>query len=260
MPFFKDLSLTQISCKNQIKYSLSEKTKTITNFFSPDEEAVIPNKKGILSHLKKASLTVEAAIVIPLFFTVIICMASVMGIYTKTFEQMSELRESAEQIASAGISGEELWIDLTESVDFSPLFIPEGINMFNVWCGGSVRSWTGRTEENNSNLLWTNTQYVYVTENGTVYHTSSSCTQIDLSIRQTGLDNIENLRNENGGKYHACEKCSGDLPENGTVFITSYGNRYHCSSSCSSLKRTVKMVEISKAKGLGKCERCASVT
>ena len=96
-----------------------------------------------------------------------------------------------------------------------------------------------------------------VTENGEVYHTFSDCTHIDLSISAVGISAVGNLRNENGGRYSACEKCPD---ENGTdtVYITQYGDRYHSSLSCSGLKRSVRLVEISKAEGLSECERCAS--
>ena len=258
MPFLKDLSPMQKSCRNQIKISPSEKDEKAV-FFSPDEDTVYADKKGILLHLRKASLTVEAAFVLPVFFMAVICMASVMGIYSRTLEKMVSLRGYAQTAAAAaGISDETFWIDIPGNISFTPLFLPEGIKMFDVICAGSARAWTGRDEASFSEEDFLDeAQYVYVTENGEVYHTFSDCTHIDLSISAAGISAVENLRNENGGRYSACEKCPD---ENGTdtVYITQYGDRYHSSLSCSGLKRSVRLVEISKAEGLSECERCAS--
>ena len=258
MPFLKDLSLMQKSCKNQKKYSLSEPDQIKQNLTSPDNEVGYAGKKGILLRLKKASLTVEAAFVLPLFIMVTICMASVMGVYSKTLDKMAELRSAAETAAAAaGVSDDEMWIELPEKINYTPLFLPDGLKMFGVWCSGSARAWTGRSGEYAGGAPSEAEQYVYVAENGTVYHTSSCCTHINLSISKTDISSVGSMRNENGGKYTECEKC-GDNTEAGTdVYITSYGDRYHSDLSCSGLKRSVRMVEISRVNGLQECERCA---
>jgi hypothetical protein len=258
MPFLKDLSLMQISCKNQIKFSPSENDKNRSAFFCPDEDAVLADKKGILLHLKKASLTVEAAFILPLFFVSVICMAGIMGIYSQTLDRMITLRGYAQTAAAAaGISEEDMWIELPGNVGFTPLYLPGDLKMFNVICSGSVRAWTGRDSNHGSGGYYDEPQYVYVTENGMVYHTSSACTHINLSITKTDIEHAADMRNENGEKYGACEKCGDDAVAKDEIYITRHGNRYHSSLSCSGLKRSVRLVEISKAEGLQECQRCA---
>lgn len=259
MPFLKDLSQMQIFCKNQIKFSQSE-NNTNKNLSSPDLEVVYSDKKGILLRLKKASLTVEAAFAIPVFFMAIICITSIAGIYSQTLDKMVSLRNSAETAAAvSGFSESEAWVDLYEKTGFTPFFLPDGVKMFDVLCCGSARAWTGRSSdyaaEGGSGY---EAEYVYVTENGTVYHTSSACTHINLSISPAEYASVSVLRNENGEKYSACEKCSDHAGSGDTVYITQYGNRYHSSISCSGLKRSVRLVDISKISGMEECDRCAS--
>lgn len=50
-------------------------------------------------------------------------------------------------------------------------------------------------------------QIVYVTDTGVVYHKNPHCTHLDLSIHAAASSELNSLRNESGGKYHACEKC-----------------------------------------------------
>lgn len=95
---------------------------------------------------------------------------------------------------------------------------------------------------------------VYVTETGMVYHKDYHCTYLELSIHMIPSEGIENLRNESGGKYYPCEYC---MRNGGSgVYITDTGNRYHSSLSCSGLKRTVYAVPLSEVIGKGACSRC----
>ena len=96
---------------------------------------------------------------------------------------------------------------------------------------------------------------VYGAENGVVYHTEINCTYIRLSISPTSLDQVKNLRNEYGGKYHPCEKCGRHA--SGVVFITKDGDRYHSSLECSGLKRTISQVSMEEAGHLRPCPRCS---
>ena len=96
---------------------------------------------------------------------------------------------------------------------------------------------------------------VYVTDNGDVYHEDYRCSHLHLSIRAVSFDEIQEVRNEGGGIYHACEKCGFGNPV-GNVYITDTGDRYHNSLNCSGLKRTIHAVKRTEVRGLGGCSRC----
>lgn len=114
-----------------------------------------------------------------------------------------------------------------------------------------IKAWTGYEKE----FLGTEEEEtVYVTETGLVYHKDYHCTYLDLSIQMVLAENIESLRNSGGGKYYACRICGGG--NNGQVYITDSGDKYHGSLSCSGLKRTVYAVPVSEVIGKGACIRC----
>lgn len=119
-----------------------------------------------------------------------------------------------------------------------------------------VRAWTGRDTggEGDADGGEGDGTFVYVTETGSVYHDDPNCTHLKLSIREVDASELDSLRNNSGGKYHKCEKCGGEAA--GEVYITSEGDRYHSSLSCSGLKRTVRQVSKEELGDMKACSRC----
>lgn len=99
-------------------------------------------------------------------------------------------------------------------------------------------------------------KFVYITESGTVYHLSKTCSHIRLSIEEVkGKPTWQ--RNKNGGIYYPCESCCKNIgSESSTYYITSYGDRYHTNRACSKIKRTVTEVPLSDVGGRAVCKRC----
>lgn len=121
-----------------------------------------------------------------------------------------------------------------------------------------VRGWTGRKISGNSGdgeKEEDHQDMVYVTATGSVYHDDPDCTHLKLSVREVDSEDLQSLRNNGGGKYHACEKCGAGLT-GGSVYITNEGNRYHTSLSCSGLKRTVKEISREEAEHMRACSKC----
>lgn len=229
---------------------------TIYSFPSPRESTYgIRSKRVAFCALKKASITVEAAIAIPLFFMAVITIISMMNVYGKTVERAAALRDTAMTAALVTGNGEEeRVIDLNVPISFRPFFLTDVC----IPCRACVRAWNGRDEASAEEGSGSNGEYVYVTDNMSVYHTSSRCTHLDLSIHAVKPASVSGLRNASGGIYHTCEKCQAH-PAGGLVYITPYGDCYHSDPSCSGLKRTVRLVERSEIDaGLCRCSRCAA--
>lgn len=119
---------------------------------------------------------------------------------------------------------------------------------FHPWIGESIVP-SGKAEKGTK---------VYITKNGTVYHTFKTCTYLKIAIKKAKYKNIGNYRNANGGKYKKCSRCSKiSIQDNSFVYITAFGDKYHTSSSCNTLMRYIQEIDISEAGNKKLCSKCA---
>lgn len=123
-----------------------------------------------------------------------------------------------------------------------------------------LRGWSGTKVALKDDIEETteDSEIVYITEHGRVYHLNKECSHLKLSIKEAYIDDIKELRNDAGGKYKECEICDEYQIglENHKVYITDYGDRYHRSLGCSGLKRTIKAIPKSEVKDRSPCKRC----
>lgn len=202
----------------------------------------------------KGSLTVESAFVLPMFFLCVCTLICFMDIYRLQTVKLTQLCQRTKEMGMYAYTlGTEEDIELPSiyryqiPISFVPL--PELVMVNRV----RVHPWTGY---HGSASEETAEEMVYVTQTGGVYHLSAGCSYLDLSIRQTSGSSVSALRNQNGERYHACERCADQQAPAGIVYITDSGNRYHNLSTCSGLKRTVRLVKKSECEGKRACTRC----
>lgn len=247
------------------------------------------------SACKKASMTVEAAAAVPIFFLAVVCLFYLMEIMAIRTSVRAGLQAAGKQAMQEGymltaVTPARLERDIVHSIGPERLerSIVEG-GSGGIRCKGSFLSPTTGIgtirakyqirlpiplfgvppvayEESMRIKAWTgykkelfgkeDDEIVYVTETGIVYHRDYHCTHLELSIRMAQASDIGSLRNHSGGKYYACEHCGGGSV--GGVYITDTGDRYHSSLSCGGLKRTVYAVPVSEAAGKGACSRCGT--
>lgn len=121
-----------------------------------------------------------------------------------------------------------------------------------VWSGNKAPSQDGDKIEDETK----EDQIVYITETGSVYHTSLDCSYLKLSVKQIRHNEVVNYRSDDGSKYYACDRCE----KGGSgfwVYITSSGNRFHTDPNCAALRRNVKSVKLSEVSDRHCCSRCA---
>ncbi len=110
-----------------------------------------------------------------------------------------------------------------------------------------VRKWQGNDGEGTEGDSET---WVYRTTNGTVYHTTKSCRYLKLTI-----STMERSADKQKG-YEACNLCGTLTTLYSYCYVTEDGSKYHTSLGCSGLKRTIYMVKLSQVGELTACSRC----
>ena len=210
---------------------------------------------------KKGSITVEAAMAVPIFFFATLALVLLLELLSVQTAVRSGLQEAGKKLAVQSVEvpaviPSNLEHDVVNSIGAERLerSIVEG-GSSGINCNQSYLSpFTGIGEIQASYQV--RIPVVYVTDTGVVYHKNPHCTHLDLSIHAAASSELNSLRNESGGKYHACEKCVHGSSMGGSVYITDQGDRYHNSLTCSGLKRTVYTARISEVPGKRACSKC----
>ena len=243
----------------------------------------------------KGSITLEVALVVPIFFFAMLCMVcllEMMSIQTtvrnalySVGKEIAQQAYSSPMISTYGIQQHIIKNIGSEKLDRSMIVGgSDGIS-----CSNSMSDWSTAVidlsvcydleipilmfkipvltrEETLRVKGWTGyasgmygegtNEVVYVTDYGLVYHKNMSCTYLELSIQAVSILDIEHLRSESGAMYYPCESCGNDTVSAGRVYITDYGTRYHTSLECNKVKRNIYAVPLDEVYGLGGCSKC----
>ena len=252
-------------------------------------------KDGSLGRMRTSlcvsgSMTVEAALVLPwliialaallFLFSAVRVRVDVQGAMKSAGEKwvQTDLAPSAmlvgswtrEELAAGGadtsclvgdislmgtwLSAEEL--SLRVSYRLGVPWLSEDLLSFRTTQHTGFRQWVGSGELLNGEGAEP-VHYVYVTPYGTVYHESSSCPYLALTVQSVSREEAALLRSDNGARYYPCESC-GFRYDTDSVYITEYGNRYHTDRHCRGLKRQIEHIPLSEAEGLPPCSKCGS--
>ena len=96
---------------------------------------------------------------------------------------------------------------------------------------------------------------VYVTEYGTVYHESKACGYLTVALSAVPVAELPEKRNSSGERYTQCSRCS-DKTEDGMVYISKGGNRYHTGLDCPAVKRNIQEIKRNEIGDLPVCHKC----
>ncbi len=237
-------------------------------------------------HGFSASLTVEAALVFPLFlfaltsilffFRVLQVSQITAGALTATGSVLSLEAEKEEEplmlavgyfqkellkqeFSDSALVGGRLGISWSES-DLSGEYVDLRIHYqcklpFRMFGLGNIpisqrvymKKWTGYPGGTNEEET---ERFVYITETGKVYHVTSDCTHLKLSTR------IMECEAARSAGYTACMICGHRPGEYTYYYVTDDGRRYHTMVDCLSLKRTVYRIPFSEVGERPACSRC----
>ncbi len=156
-------------------------------------------------------------------------------------------------VSGSKLSGDFIDIHATWKLPL-PIRLP-GIRNIKLERRVCARKWTGFHGEGEKE----EERFVYVTKTGTVYHLTRECRHLRLSISSVASAQIAEQRNENGGRYSKCEKCTVGKTKPAMVYITGQGDRYHYDLGCSGLKRTIFMVRLSEVGDRPACSSCGGI-
>ena len=253
-----------------------------------------PCQKASLCSLFKGSYTLEAAVIIPVtavFFLTLLFFFRVLQIQTEVQEALNYAsRKTACEAAAVSsqtgllvsaeayfrkelgtyslpekyIRGGKHAITMAKS-DLSGNYINLQVNYYikipisffevkgvGICQKSKSHKWIGdRTDGKQSD-------YVYVTKHGTVYHRSRKCHYLDLSIKSADYAQISGMRNKNEHKYSACSGCVVKNYVSGKVYVTDYGTCYHSDLACSGLKRTIYLILLEETGGKRACGKCGA--
>lgn len=209
----------------------------------------------------RASVTVEAAAVLPLFFMAVITLAMFMEalrLQGKSSIQLSnQARKASVAAAVAGGAADGLYIDFFRQKSFQYPFGLFGIPDLRIAVRARVYPWVGcEAGSLGGGGTAASEETVIVTENQSVYHTDPDCTHIDLAVIRTPVSQVGKRRNAYGRKYRPCSGFPSGYT--GDVYVTEKGDYYYPSTAYGSLTRHVRIVRQSEVSGLKECSRCAA--
>lgn len=227
----------------------------------------------------KASLTVEASIIYPIFIFVVVSLFFILKVTNQHMNIQYGLNQSISKAAvrtnldekfgkatifMSGIANfsdtkGELYEKKSREYDYSynyRSFVNILPNPFINKTFFLKNSATSKIWNGDKNLQDENNEYVYITKTGKVYHNNINCTYLKRSTKAVDIQEINKLRNESGSKYYQCKVCQKAIRKTGIVYITNYGTSYHRLSNCRELIRDIKRVLITEVGGRSKCSKC----
>ena len=208
----------------------------------------------------RASMCLEASLSFSFFLFFLVNVFSIIFLFMTYAQDLAALQQQGKNLAAyayvtEGIYGgneEKIYLQKNRVIESQYAILSVPNCRLHTKC--VIKPWTGYDVTQGKNREEEDT-IVYMTEHGSVYHKNRSCTHLSLSIQAIASAIVRDKRNESGECYYPCEYC-GDTGLVTVVFITSHGNKYHTTTKCRGLKRSVKSIRLSEVGGVNPCKKC----
>ncbi len=214
----------------------------------------------------KGSLTVEAALILPLFLLASLTLLSFIDVIRFTNERQMQHQEwlrtgavyaAFPSYAAGGRKGDDITLDYVY-----PAELPIGgfgLRKVLVRQKNRVHIFNGY-DDSRGDCIGATENLVYITKYGTVYHQKRSCPALNVSIEKVSGTDVGSRRNIDRKIYRKCKECAKGYSKQEIkkmfVYITESGIRYHVRINCHELTRTVQVIKISQAGRRLPCKLC----
>ena len=214
-----------------------------------------------------ASMTVEAAIVLPLFvFLAIALLMPMKALDTERKIRTTMEKNCCDLSLAAYMENEEntdeggdiiLGITYRERIPFFSV----AVNGLKTEISVKRRQWIGlngklKSNKNGSSGEENAKEMVYVGRNMGRYHKKRDCHYISNTYQTVSIAEATAMRDADGHRFTACSSCKGMIGKSGMVYVTPGGRHYHGSTDCSAMVSYVRKVPISEVLYLGVCSYC----
>ena len=210
------------------------------------------------------SISVEAACVLPMFVFFGLAILAPMK-WLDTHRQMQtkaeRLGEFMSQSAYTMEAGENENIHLEYHYRENIPFFFENICGISMCAAVKRRGWIGLDGKLTSQGVHgeeSDQEMVYITPEGERYHSYRDCSYLQNLCKAVSMQELEYLRNNDGKIYYSCSQCVPNENIQDTVYITTWGVRYHNDRTCASMSNYFRKVPLAEVSDWGECSVCAS--
>ena len=227
-----------------------EKKKISLRQYNPIK--IINRKKShneALSYaLLNGSLTLEAALILPLFLLGSAVILSLFLMMQVQYSVANALDRAVADTALLCVESEKTIENLTKAAFYKELTV-EKCPLFLVQGNMAGFSWTG-TKIDHASI--NDASWVYVTPNQSVFHLNRNCSHLKLSVKLLHVLEWKSIKD----LYRSCDHCAKGERPGTAIYVTEQGDCYHLRLDCSGLKRTIYMIKRSQAENIKTCSRC----
>ena len=213
----------------------------------------------------KASMTVEAALVLPLFVFVVMALWTPVRMLDTQRQKQTSLERNCEELSLYAYLDKDSWdledVELVtvyrEKVPFFPGTLPaislETASKRRKWIGypGKLTGKSGDDPNGEEGEVM-----VYVGKEMGRYHPDRNCHYISNTYEAVSVEEAMGMRDADGHRFTACGSCASQIQEHGTVYVTPAGRHYHGSLECSAMMSYVRKVPLLEVEHLGACSYC----
>lgn len=234
-------------------------------------KSYLPGKRVLLFTLREkmnkrlsGSISVEAACVLPMFIFFGLAILAPM----KWLDTHRQMQAKAERLGETlSLSAYTMETEERETIHLE-YYYKENIPFFLGNIRGipmrvavKRRRWIGLDGKLTSQMVHGEAfdrEMVYVTPEGERYHPYRDCSYLQNLCKAVSAQELEHLRNNDGKIYYSCSQCVHNENIQDTVYITTWGVRYHNDRTCASMSNYFRKVPLAEVVEWGECSVCAS--